>query len=168
MVRQGWLIKNLPRLFQDGIDIFPGFRLTELVQKIAKALLDRDADPSIVWQIQLSDRLEHIVLIDCFYLHIRHQSSEQSEMIYEHDQYLELPMTSSYSSSARNYCCQALLASTCMRALAWARVPAWAWRLGAGRPVGPGVRGGLSPEGAALRRAGFLETNDCLLLLAEN
>ena len=89
------LDKDLPLLFQDCIDIFPGFRFTELVQKIAKALLDGDADPSFVGQIQLSDRLENIIFIDCFYLHIRHQSSEQSEMIYEHDQYLELPMTSS-------------------------------------------------------------------------
>ena len=88
------LNKDLPHLSKDGIDIFPGFRFTELVQKIAKALLDGDADPSFIGQIQLSDRLEHIVLINCFYFHIRHQSSEQSEMIYEHDQYLELPMTS--------------------------------------------------------------------------
>ena len=44
-----------------------------------------------------------------------------------------------------------------VRALAWARGPAWACRLGAGRPVGPDVKGGLSLGLAAFGRAGLLE-----------
>ena len=44
-----------------------------------------------------------------------------------------------------------------MRALAWARVPAWACRLGAGRPVGPGVRGACLWDGQLLGGLDFLE-----------
>jgi hypothetical protein len=44
-----------------------------------------------------------------------------------------------------------------VRALAWARVPAQACRLGAGRPVGPGVRGACFRDGQLLGRLDFLE-----------
>lgn len=66
------IVSSCPRLFQDGIDIFPGFRLAQLIEKIAKALLDGDADPSIIGEIQVPERLEHIIFINGFYFHIRH------------------------------------------------------------------------------------------------
>ena len=53
-----------------------------------------------------------------------------------------------------------------MRALAWARVPAWACRLGAGRPVGPDV-GGLA-SGTGSFWVGWIFGNGDSLLLAEN
>ena len=49
-----------------------------------------------------------------------------------------------------------------------AHVPAWACRLGAGRPVGPDVRRACFRDGRPFQGAGFLEANSGLLLLAEN
>jgi hypothetical protein len=76
-------------------------------------------------------------------------------MIYESDQYLELPMLSprllssdvsvfSLSSlpvGARRSPAMSPRGRSCV--LPHGRVPAWACRLGAGRPVGPGVGGCL-------------------------
>ena len=66
------IVSSCPRLFQDGIDVFPGFRLAQLIQKIAEALLDGNADASFIGEIQVPERLEHIILINGFYFHIRH------------------------------------------------------------------------------------------------
>ncbi len=41
-----------------------------------------------------------------------------------------------------------------VRTPAWARVPMWACRLGAGRPVGPGVRGACLRKGRLFEGAG--------------
>ena len=67
-------------------------------------------------------------------------------MIYEHDQYLELPMTSSYTPSALEFAVRRPgRGNWHLHALAWARVPAWACRLG-GREAGRAwCQGGLPP-----------------------
>jgi len=61
------MVSFCPRLIQDRIDIFSCFRLAQLVQKIAKALMNSDADPRLIGQVQVSERLEHIILINSFY-----------------------------------------------------------------------------------------------------
>ena len=45
--------------FQDGINVFQRFRLAQLVQKIAEALMNIDADPRLIGQVQVNERLEH-------------------------------------------------------------------------------------------------------------
>ena len=67
------IVSSCPRLFQDGIDVFPGFRLSQIVQKIAEALVNGNADKGFIGKVQVPDRLEHIILINGFYFHIRHR-----------------------------------------------------------------------------------------------
>lgn len=86
------IVSFCPHLFQDNIDVFLGFRFAQLVHKIAEALVDGNADPSSVWEMQIPERLEHIILINGFYFHIWHLQLDERKLIYEHDQYLELPM----------------------------------------------------------------------------
>jgi len=69
------IVSSCPRLFQDCINIFPGFRLAQLVQKIAEALLDGDVDTRFIGEIQIPERLEHVIFINGFYFHIRHLST---------------------------------------------------------------------------------------------
>ena len=66
------IVSSCPRLFQDGFDVFPGFGLAQLVQKIAEALVNGNADKGFIGKIQVPERLEHIILINGFYLHIQH------------------------------------------------------------------------------------------------
>ncbi len=64
------IVSSCPHLFQDGIDVFPGFWLTQLVQKIAEALMNSNADKSFIGEVQVPERFEHIILINGFYFHI--------------------------------------------------------------------------------------------------
>lgn len=58
------IVSFCPHLFQDSIYIFFSFRFAQLVQKIAEALVDGDAYPSLVWEIQIPERLEHVILVN--------------------------------------------------------------------------------------------------------
>ena len=65
------IVSFCPHLFQDCIDVFSGDRLAQLIKKIAEALVDGDANPCFVWEVQVPERLEHVILINGFYLHLR-------------------------------------------------------------------------------------------------
>ena len=66
------IVSSFAHIFEDGVYVFPGFRLAQLFEKTAVALVNGNADKSFVGEVQIPQRLEDIILIDGLYFHLWH------------------------------------------------------------------------------------------------
>lgn len=66
------IVSSFAHIFKDDVYVFSGFRLAQLFEKIAEALVNGNADKSFVGEVQIPQRLEYIILIDGLYFHLWH------------------------------------------------------------------------------------------------